>query len=121
MNRAALILTALVLLEHLYIVVLEMVFWKKRAHLTFPITRKFAGETAAMASNQGLYNGFLAAALALGLFLPDAALAHAFRLYGLVCVAVAGAWGGFSVTPRIFLVQSLPALLTLLLMWLGHA
>ena len=38
----------------------------------------------------GCYNGFLAAALALGFVLPNAATARAFTVFGLVCVAIAG-------------------------------
>src|SRR5258708_24042274 len=113
MRTVALILTAFVALEHVYFMVLEMVLWKSQGPKAFKITKKFARESASLASNQGLYNGFLVAALLLGLFLPDASLAHAFRFYGLSCVAAAGAWGGVTVHPRIFFVQGLPALLVL--------
>jgi putative membrane protein len=99
----------LVLLIHVYIVVLEMVLWKSRAHKAFPITKEFAEQSAGLASNQGLYNGFLVAALAVGLLHPDPRLAHAFLLYGLICVAVAGVWGAITVHPRIALIQTVPA------------
>ncbi len=107
------VLIGLVALEHVYIVLLEMVLWKKRAHKVFPITREFAEQAAAMASNQGLYNGFLVAALLLGLFLPSPELSHAFKLYGLICVVVAGLWGGLTVNKRIFFIQTIPAGLAL--------
>jgi putative membrane protein len=115
MKTIALILTAFVALEHVYFMILEMVLWKSQGPKVFKITRRFAKEAASLASNQGLYNGFLVAALLLGLFLPDPTLAHAFRLYGLICVAAAGVWGGITVNPRIFLVQSVPALAALAL------
>ncbi|MBZ0254086.1 MAG: DUF1304 domain-containing protein [Candidatus Methylomirabilis sp.] len=113
MRTAALALTALVLLEHVYFAILEMALWRTRAPKVFGLTPEFAEQSAALASNQGLYNGFLVAALALGLLLPDPALARAFTLYGLGCVVAAGAWGGVTVDRKIFLVQAVPALLAL--------
>lgn len=89
----ALLAYLLVLLIHVYIVVLEMVLWKTRGPKVFRITPEKAAETAAMASNQGLYNGFLVAALVIGLVAPDPAINAAFALFGLICVAVAGIWG----------------------------
>jgi len=113
-DKVALVLVGLMLLIQVYIVVLEMVLWKQRAPVVFGITKQFAADASALASNQGLYNGFLVAALALGLFLPDAHLAHAFLLYGLVCVAVAGVWGAATVSRRILFVQTIPAGLALI-------
>ncbi len=113
MQVVAKVLVGLVAVIHVYIVILEMVLWKQRAHKVFPVTKEFAAQAASMASNQGLYNAFLVAALLLGLFLPDAQLARAFLLYGLICVAVAGIWGGATVHKRIFMVQTVPAGLAL--------
>jgi putative membrane protein len=81
------------------------------------ITPEKAAETAAMASNQGLYNGFLVIALALGLVAPDATVSASFALYGLICVAIAGIWGGITVSKRIVFVQTVPALVALGLGW----
>ena len=64
MKYAALVLTALVAVEHLYILVLEMFLWTEPAGLrAFGLTPEFAEQTAVLAANQGLYNGFLAAGL----------------------------------------------------------
>lgn len=90
----ALAVYLLVMLIHMYIVLLEMVLWKTRGPKVFRITPEKAAETAAMASNQGLYNGFLVIALALGLVAPDATVSASFALYGLICVAIAGIWAG---------------------------
>lgn len=119
MNVISQVLVGLVLLLHIYVVILEMVLWRQRGPKVFGITREFAEQTAALASNQGLYNGFLVAALALGLCLPDPALAQAFTLYGLGCVAVAGIWGALTANPRIFFVQTVPAGLALATIALG--
>lgn len=113
----ALIVYLLVLLIHVYIVVLEMVLWKTRGPKVFRITPEQAAETAAMASNQGLYNGFLVVALVIGLVAPDPAINAAFALFGLICVAVAGIWGAITVSKRILFVQTVPAAAALALGW----
>ncbi|CAJ0853924.1 MULTISPECIES: DUF1304 domain-containing protein [Ralstonia] len=113
----ALLVYLLVLLIHVYIVVLEMVLWKTRGPKVFRITPEKAAETAAMASNQGLYNGFLVAALVIGLVAPDPTINAAFALFGLICVAVAGIWGAITVNKRILFVQTVPAVAALALGW----
>ncbi len=99
----------IVIALHVYFVLLEMVLWKTRGPKVFGISRESAESTAALASNQGVYNGFLVVALLIGFYNP------LFRFYGLACVIVAGIWGGITVNKRIFFVQSLPALLALVL------
>lgn len=111
----ALIVYLLVLLIHVYIVVLEMVLWKTRGPKVFRMTPEKAAETAAMASNQGLYNGFLVAALVIGLVAPDPVVNASFALFGLICVAVAGIWGAITVSKRILYVQTVPAVVALAL------
>ncbi len=113
----ALIVYLLVLLIHVYIVVLEMVLWKTRGPKVFRITPEKAAETAAMASNQGLYNGFLVAALVIGLVAPNPVVNASFALFGLICVAVAGIWGAITVSKRILYVQTVPAVAALVLGW----
>ena len=113
----ALIVYLLVLLIHVYIVVLEMVLWKTRGPKVFRITPEKAAETAAMASNQGLYHGFLVAALVIGLVAPDPVVNASFALFGLICVAVAGIWGAITVSKRILYVQTVPAVAALVLGW----
>ena len=61
-------LVALVAALHLYFLVLEMFLWTKPLGLkTFRNTPEKAAESAVLAANQGLYNGFLAAGLVWGL------------------------------------------------------
>src|SRR3989344_3963 len=63
------IAVALVAIEHVYILVLEMFFWNKPLGMkTFNMTQELADATTTLAANQGLYNGFLAAGLFWGLF-----------------------------------------------------
>jgi putative membrane protein len=83
----ALILVALVALEHIYILVLEMFLWTSpRGMKAFNMSREKAESTKVMAANQGLYNGFLAAGLIWALIHPDAAVAFQLKLFFLGCV-----------------------------------
>jgi putative membrane protein len=108
------VLVALVALEHLWFLVLEMFLWQKPIGLkAFRQTPERAAVTATLAANQGLYNGFLAAGLIWSLIAPPA-LATPLREFFLSCVVVAGAFGAFTVSRRIFFLQAVPALLALL-------
>lgn len=113
MLSVAIILTALVAAIHVYIVVLEMALWETpRGRAAFGLTPQFASQTRVMAGNQGLYNGFLVAGLALGLVGP---VDHrfAFAVFTLSCVVVAGLYGAATASRRILLVQALPGALAL--------
>ncbi|MBB5368782.1 MULTISPECIES: DUF1304 domain-containing protein [unclassified Janthinobacterium] len=108
-------LTAIILLLHVYIVLLETVLFDSRGRKVFGLSQEKADIVRPAMSNQGCYNGFLVAALTLGFFYPDAAIAHAFTVFGLVCIAVAGIWGAATVMTRILYLQTVPAVLALLL------
>lgn len=112
------ILIGLVVAIHCYIVVLEMFLWQKPAgRRAFGLTAEFAAQTRTLAANQGLYNGFLAAGLAYGLARGSAGLE--FLWFFLLCVLVAGLYGGFTASRKILLIQALPAALALAALWLG--
>ncbi|MEV6900153.1 DUF1304 domain-containing protein [Amycolatopsis sp. NPDC051372] len=113
MTVVANVLVGLVALIHVYIVVLEMFLWTTpRARAAFGTTEAFAQESKALAANQGLYNGFLAAALIWGLIATDPT-GFQFKLYGLACVIVAGLYGAATASKRILLVQVVPGVLAL--------
>jgi len=115
MSILATILVALVALIHLYIVLLEMVWWSgPRGQKAFGLTPEFAQATKALAANQGLYNGFLAAGLIWGLVHPVAEFAWQIQLFFLTCVAVAGLFGAATASRRILFVQTVPAVLAML-------
>src|SRR5271154_5259860 len=114
------ILVALVAALHLYFLVLEMFLWTKPLGLkTFRQSQQKADDTAVLAANQGLYNGFLAAGLIWGLVHPNAGAGFQIKVFFLLCVIVAGLYGGYSVNARIILFQAAPAVLALALLWLG--
>ena len=109
MKKIATALVAFVALEHIYILVLEMFLWTKPAGLkAFGLTPEFAEQTATLAANQGLYNGFLAAGLIWSFFITI--FSTELRLFFLGCVIIAGIFGAFTVSRTIFWVQSVPAL-----------
>jgi putative membrane protein len=106
------ILAGVVALIHLYILVLEMFLWDTpRGRKAFGTTEAFAKETKTLAANQGLYNGFLAAGLIWGIWLGEAG--DPVKIFFLLCVAVAGAYGAATVSMRILMIQTLPALIAL--------
>lgn len=106
------LLTGLVALIHLYILVLEMFLWTTpRGRRAFGTTEAFAAESRVLAANQGLYNGFLAAGLIWGIWLGVAG--DPVKIFFLLCVAAAGVFGAVTVSRRILLIQTVPALLAL--------
>jgi putative membrane protein len=107
---------ALVAIEHVYILILEMFFWNKPLGMkTFNLTQEFADASQALAANQGLYNGFLAAGLFFGLLTGH----RTFKLFFLACVIVAGVFGAATAAPKIFFTQALPAIIALgLVLWI---
>jgi putative membrane protein len=84
----------------------------------FRNTPEFAKQSAVLAANQGLYNGFLAAGLLWGAFHPAPDQAYEIKVFFLACVVVAGIFGAATVSRRIFWVQAAPALIGLGVAWL---
>jgi len=114
------LLVALVAILHVYFLVLEMFLWTKPLGLkTFRNSPEKAAATAVLAANQGLYNGFLAAGLAWGLFHPTPAFGFQIKVFFLLCVIVAGIYGAATVSRRILYVQAAPAAIALILLWLA--
>ena len=117
MKLLAAALIGLVAAIHVYIVVLEMLLWQKPlGRKVFRTTVEQAAQTATLAANQGLYNGFLAAGLVWALVSGDD-LRRPIATFFLVCVAVAGLFGAATVSRRILFVQTLPAAMALLFVW----
>ncbi|MEO6920680.1 MAG: DUF1304 domain-containing protein [Collimonas sp.] len=112
MNTVINLLIALVALLHVYFLVLEMFLWDKPFGLkTFRLTPEFASASKALAANQGLYNGFLAAGLAWGLCLGVEGFS--IKVFFLACVIVAGIFGALTVSRKILFIQALPAAIAL--------
>jgi putative membrane protein len=104
-------LVGLVALSHIGFLALEMFFWDHPVgRRIFNLTPEVSAASAALAANQGLYNGFLAAGLIWGLYANRADV----QIFFLACVTVAGLFGGFTAKRSIIYVQALPALVALL-------
>ncbi|HEY4203537.1 MAG TPA: DUF1304 domain-containing protein, partial [Xanthobacteraceae bacterium] len=87
MSTIANILVALVAVLHIYFLILEMFLWTKpRGLKTFGNSLKKARESAVLAANQGLYNGFLAIGLIWGLIHPNPVFAFQIKVFFLLCV-----------------------------------
>ena len=110
----AFLLLALIAVVHLYILVIEMLLWETpRVRRIFGTTAEFAAATKAMAGNQGLYNGFLAAGLFWGLSLGAAGAS--VKVFFLLCVLVAGLYGAATASRKILFIQAIPAAIGLAL------
>ena len=112
MSAIAQVLVALIALLHAYFLVLEMFLWTKPAgRRAFGTTQEQAEQSKALAMNQGLYNGFLAAGLLWGLTLGTAG--RGVVIFFLVCVIVAGVFGAATASKKILYVQALPGMVAL--------
>ncbi|HWW08406.1 DUF1304 domain-containing protein [Collimonas sp.] len=119
MNTVTSLLIALVALLHVYFLVLEMFLWDKPFGIkTFRLTPEFAAQSKALAANQGLYNGFLAAGLAWGVCLG--APGWSIKIFFLACVIVAGIFGAITVSRKILYIQAVPAAIALGLLVLSR-
>jgi putative membrane protein len=104
------ILVALVALLHFGFLVLEMFLWTGTiGQRVFSMTPEFADQTAVLAANQGLYNGFLA----VGLLWGAIRVSRDFMIFFLLCVIVAGVYGGLTAKMSILYIQALPGLIAL--------
>jgi putative membrane protein len=114
---AANLLMGFVAILHLGFLVLEMFLWNKPFGLkTFNMTKERADASAALAANQGLYNGFLAAGLIWGLWAGQTQV----KMFFLACVVIAGLYGGLTAKRSILYIQALPGLLGLILVYLSR-
>jgi putative membrane protein len=109
---------------HIGFMVLEMFFWtrpKGTEGLTMSgFTLQKAQDTAVLAANQGLYNGFLAFGLFYGLVHPVADFAFQIKQFCLLCVIVAGVFGAATLGRRTILYfQAAPAVFALIAIWIA--
>lgn len=108
------VLIGLVAFFHLYILWFEMFAWESRGPKVFRnFPKDLFPKTKAMAANQGLYNGFLAAGLIWSLLIQDEIWSKNVAMFFLGCVLVAGIYGALTADKKIFFVQAVPALISL--------
>jgi putative membrane protein len=115
MTTLANVLVGLVAALHVYFLILEMFLWDTPyGRKAFGLTPEFARASKALAANQGLYNGFLAAGLLWGLALGGGG--GAVKVFFLACVVIAGVFGAVTVSRKVLFIQALPAAVALLLL-----
>ncbi|WP_060874743.1 DUF1304 domain-containing protein [Myroides odoratus] len=112
----AIVLVVFVIIEHIYIVWMEMFAWETAGKKVFgkSLPHELFTPTKALAANQGLYNGFLVLGLLWSFVVQDEIWSVNLRLFFLGCISVAGLYGGLTASKKIFFVQGGPALLALL-------
>ena len=110
------IITFLVGIEHIGIAFLEIFGNSQLQAKSFDMNIKFLEQKPAKISmaNQGIYNGLLGLLIILVWFIfPFNWLLVVWQLL-LGFIVIAGIFGGFTATKKIFLVQMLPALIALI-------
>ena len=116
------IIVGLVAFIHVYIMAFEMFLWESKGPKIFKsFDKALFPKTKAMALNQGLYNGFLAAGLIWSFFISDIAWQANVALFFLACVFVAGIIGTFTVERKIFFIQSVPSLAGIILILMSQS
>lgn len=117
MRILAMIAALIVAAEHVGFLVLEMFLWQGEAgREVFGLSADQAEQTATLAANQGLYNGFLAAGLVWAVLRGN----REFTRFFLLCVIAAGVFGAMTASGTILYVQAAPAAVALLLSFLGQ-
>jgi putative membrane protein len=115
LNTLSLIFIALVAVEHIYILWMEMFAWETAGRRTFGkvLPKELFKATKGLAANQGLYNGFLAAGLIWTFLIDDVLWKTNISIFFLACVIIAGIYGAITADKKIFFVQAIPAILAL--------
>ena len=114
MNMLTNLIVALVAFLHFCFLLLEMFFWTKPlGRRIFGLSTDAAASSAALAANQGLYNGFLAAGLMWGLW--QGADGFGIKIFFLICVITAGVFGAVTAKRTIIWVQAFPGAIALAL------
>ena len=109
------ILIAIVAIEHLFILWMEMFAWETTGKKVFKgaLPEELFKPTKGLAANQGLYNGFLSAGLIWSFFISDPIWLKNVALFFLGCVITAGVYGAIVSSKKIFFTQALPAIIAL--------
>ncbi len=117
MSLIARIVIAAIALLHLYIAWFEIFAWTTRGPMIFTsFPPELFEKTLALAANQGIYNACLAAGLIWSLCIADPLWHRRVASCFLLMICVVGVFGAFTVLPKIVFIQSVPALLAIVLL-----
>lgn len=118
MNILTTIAISIVIVLHILFMALEMFLWNTPfGRKTFGLKEEYAKQSAPLAANQGLYNGFLAAGLLWGLVSTGGFDALIFFLS---CIIIAGIYGALTAKRSILFIQALPAAIAIALLILNN-
>ncbi len=118
MNILTTIAISIVIVLHILFLALEMFLWNTPfGRKTFGLKEEYAKQSAPLAANQGLYNGFLAAGLLWGLVSTGGFDALIFFLS---CIIIAGIYGALTAKRSILFIQALPAAIAIALLILNN-
>ncbi|MEL6682618.1 MAG: DUF1304 domain-containing protein [Pseudomonadota bacterium] len=120
MRTIAQVLIALIAALHLYIAYFEIFSWETfgpRVFTGFPA--ELFSQTIEIAANQGIYNAFLAVGLIWALTIRDRGWQRNVATCFLLFVFVAGLMGDATVSTSILFLQSVPALIALVFLWIS--
>ncbi|MBN3961239.1 DUF1304 domain-containing protein [Nostoc sp. NMS8] len=118
MQIIATIAVAFVAVVHIIISVVEIFLWENPfVHQRLGFTADVAGQVAPIVKNAGLYNSFIAIGLIWGAFAKSDFLS--IRVFFLVCVVIAGIFGALTLRKTTLVVQTLPASIALIFVWLA--
>ncbi len=113
------ILLVVISLLHLYFMWFEMFAWTTKGPKIFKnFPKELFIPSKSLAANQGLYNGFLAAGILWSLLIEDIVWKENIALFFLSCVTIAGVFGALTADKKIFYIQALPAIVTILILLL---
>ncbi|MDB2385089.1 DUF1304 domain-containing protein [Polaribacter sp.] len=119
MILTAKIIISIIAFLHLYILWFEMFAWETKGRKIFSkFPKELFSKTKTMAANQGLYNGFLAFGLIWSLCINDVIWQKSIALFFLSCVAIAGIYGAFTIEKKIAFVQTIPAVIAILFLFI---
>lgn len=120
MELASRIIVGLVAFIHLYIFIFESFAWVARGPKVFgSFPKDLFPQTVAMAKNMGAYNLCLGAGLIWSFFICDPVWQANVSLFFLGCVTFVGIIGAVTAERKIFFVQSLPAIIGIVLILLN--
>jgi putative membrane protein len=118
MSLVANVAVLLVALLHALIGIVEMFLWKQPRVYSrleqFGFTQAEASKVAPIVANAGLYNLFVAAGLAWSVTAGE----PRFTLFFLAFVVIAGIYGAATLRRTTLLLQTLPAVLAALAVWM---
>lgn len=120
MDTLTKVFIGIVIAIHLYIFYFEMFAWNTIGKKAFgkQLPKEVFPHTKVLAANQGLYNLFLATGLVWSLLIKNIIWQQNVAIFFLVCVVIAGFYGGITASKKIFMVQLVPAGIALLSMYI---